>query len=443
MIGANSASQARKAGLAALVGSSLEWYEYLIYGTASALVFPKLFFSGLADQAALMVSFGTFGAAFVMRPLGAIVFGHFGDRVGRKKMLIMPLAGMGCATFLIGFLPSYQRLGIVAPLLLIVLRMVQGFCLGGEWGGAATVAVENAPDHRRGLYGTMMQLGVPVGTLLSSGVFRAVSSIPDAEFLSWGWRVPFWISPVLLGVALWIRMALTESPTFSKLSNRSGQVRAPALEVIRKAWPTVLLLIGAQAANNAAFFGFSTYSVAYATETVGLDRSVILTGLIIASGVTIVVEPIMGALSDRVGRRLIFSSGAILIALWSFPFFWLIDTGNRSLVLLSVVIGVGVCYATVAALNAPFYTEQFATRVRFTGSAMSYNLSTLLISAPGPVIAVWLVSLTGSTTLLSAYLVLLCLITVGCVLGLHETYRCSLDEDLTDKPPHEYLSDSS
>jgi MFS family permease len=413
--------QSVRSAVAAFIGTSCEWYDFFLYGTAATLVFPKLIFSNLPPPVAVLVSLSTFAVSFVMRPIGGFVFGHFGDRVSRQRMLVVTLSITGVGTVLIGCLPTYQQAGVWAPLLLVFLRMAQGFGLGGEWGGAALVAVENAPAGRRGLFGSSMQMGVPAGLLLSTAAFDAVAALPDPQFYGWGWRVPFLCSFVLLLVGLYIRLRVAESAHFRRVVEARAQARIPLVDVIVRAWRPVLLLIFVQSATNIGYYIFTTYSVVYVTGPLHLPRTWVLNGLLVAAAADLVAQPLFGALSDRLGRRAVFAGGAACIGLWGFAFFPLAATGNEALLWLALVVSLGLGHASTSALLGPLYSEQFPTRLRYTGASLGFQLSGVVTAAPAPALAAALFAATGTPIAVAVYIAVAAAVSIGCVIALGET----------------------
>ena len=338
------AATVRRVALAAAAGSSIEWFDFFIYGTAAALVFGELFFPALSPLAGTLAAFATFAVGFIARPVGGIAFGHYGDRLGRKPTLVIALVVMGTATFAIGLLPSYATIGVLAPILLVVLRFVQGLAVGGQWGGVVLLATEYAPPGKRGLYGSFAQIGVPIGVILGNGVFVVLAAVlSDAQFAAWGWRVPFLISVVLIGLAIYVQLRIEDTPDFRALQAAAGDqerpARSPIIEVLRTQPGQVLLAAGAFFTANGVFYISITGMLDYGTRQLGMPRITVLTAVLISSAVTMVVLPIAAAISDRFGRRPIYLAGAALSAVWAFPLFWLIDT--RSLVLMTVALSVG------------------------------------------------------------------------------------------------------
>jgi metabolite-proton symporter len=414
--------------LASFIGTTIEWYDFFLYGTAAALVFNQLFFPTLDSAAGTMAAFGTYAVGFFARPIGAVVFGHFGDRMGRKSMLVTTLMLMGLATFLIGVLPTYDQAGVAAPALLVFLRFVQGFGVGGEWGGAVLMAVEHGHQGRRGLYASWVQAGVPAGMILATAVFNAFSSLPDDQFLSWGWRVPFLLGIVLLGVGLFIRLQVLESPLFAKLRDRKRQSGVPFFELLRRYPRNVVLAIGARVAENGAFYIYTVFVLTYATATLGVDRTAILNLVLLASAVQFFAIPLLGRLSDSVGRRPVYLAGAAGTAAFAFPFFWLVDTGSVVLIGLAITAGL-VIQAAMYAPQAAFFSELFGTEVRYTGASVGYQLASPLAGGLAPLISTALLQWSGGQPWpIAVYMIALSTITLVAVWLAAETHRAVLDD---------------
>lgn len=389
--------QAVKAALSSFVGSVIEWYDFFLYGTAAALVFPQLFFPNSDPLVGTLQSFGTFTIGFVARPVGGMLFGHFGDRLGRKSMLVLTLLIMGMATAFIGILPTYETIGIWAPVLLVALRILQGFAVGGEWGGAALVAVEHAPKGKRGLYGSWTQMGVPGGLLLSTAVFAAFSALPQEQFLAWGWRVPFLLSFALVVVGLFIRLRVEETPAFQQVKEARSESRMPVVEVLRTYPKQVLLAMGARFAENGAFYIFSTFVLSYGTKYLEMPRSAILNGVLLATALECLAIPLFAALSDRIGRRPVYMAGAAFTALFAFPFFWLMGTKSLPLIWLAIVLALAVGHAAMYGPQAAFLAELFGTQVRYSGISIGYQLASVFAGGLAPLVATALLAWTGGT----------------------------------------------
>lgn len=401
--------------VASFIGTTVEYYDFLIYGTAAALVFPRLFFPEVSAATGLLLSFATFGVGFVARPLGGIVFGHFGDRVGRKRMLVYSLLIMGVATVLMGALPTYAQIGVAAPVLLTLLRLAQGFAVGGEWGGATLMAVEHAAPDRRGLYGAFPQMGAPAGTATATLAFYAVSRLPDEQFLSWGWRVPFLLSAVLIAIGLAIRLSLTESPEFAAVQARAALVRLPLADAIRRHWRRILLVAGAYLSQGVFAYICVAYLVSYATSVAGIDRTAALLGVCVAAVVAVVMYPVFGALSDVVGRKPVFLAGVVAMGLSVLPVFALIDTGDSRWFLLALVLVFGFAMAPAAGVTGSLFSLAFDADVRYSGVSLGYTLSAVVGSAFAPTIATALYTATKTSASIAAYMVTVSLISAVCV----------------------------
>jgi metabolite-proton symporter len=414
--------------VASFVGTMIEWYDFFLYGTAAALVFNQLFFPTLDPLAGTMASFATYSVGFFARPVGGVVFGHFGDRMGRKSMLVTTLTLMGLATFLIGVLPTYAHIGVAAPVLLVLLRFIQGFGVGGEWGGAVLMAVEHGHAGRRGWYASWVQAGVPAGLLLATAVFELFSLLPESAFLSWGWRVPFLLGIALLGVGLFIRLQVFESPLFAKMRDAKQQHGVPLFEVLRRYPRNVVLAMGARFAENGCFYVFTVFVLTYATTRLGVARTAILNGVLLASAVQFFVIPVFGMLSDRVGRRPVYLAGAVGLAVFAFPFFWLVDTGSTTWIGLAIVIGLLV-HAAMYAPQAAFFSELFGTGVRYTGASIGYQLASPLAGGLAPLISMALLEKSGGEPWpIAVYLIVLAAITLVSVWLAAETHRASLGD---------------
>jgi metabolite-proton symporter len=422
-----SASSPKQVALASLIGTSIEWYDFFIYGTAAALVFNALFFPGFDPLTGTLLAFSTFTIGFVARPIGGVIFGHFGDRIGRKAMLVTTLLLMGGATFLIGCLPTYAAIGVGAPLLLVALRLIQGLALGGEWGGAVLMAIEHAPGARRGFYGSFPQMGVPIGLILATLVFLPLAALPEQQFLSWGWRVPFMLSILLVVVGLVIRLKIAESPVFQRIKEGNVVSRTPIAEVLKAHPKQVLLVAGAYISSGIFFYLLVVFNLGYATQELGLERSTMLIIVLISTLLGLMVIPASGVLSDTFGRRPLFLIGEVVIALLAFPIFWVLDTKAFVLILVGYTVGT-IAYSIPLAMMASFFSELFGTRVRYSGVSLGYTLGTILGSSLAPLIAAALLARTGSTVSVSIYIIATAVISFVCVLVLSETYQRNIEE---------------
>ncbi|WP_234411593.1 MFS transporter [Mycolicibacterium neoaurum] len=410
----------RRVALSSLLGTAIEYYDFLVYGTMSALVFGLVFFPDSDPAVATIAAFGTLAAGYVARPLGGILFGHFGDRVGRKSMLVLTMVLMGASSFVIGVLPTYSAIGVAAPILLVLLRVVQGIAIGGEWGGATLMVTEHADADRRGFWNGLMQMGSPIGSLLSVGVVTIVTLLPDDDLLSWGWRVPFLVSLLLLGLGVYVRLSVTESPVFEAAARdvRTAHTAPPFLQVLKR--PRTLILACAVGIGPFALTALiSTYMISYATA-IGYHRTDVMTALIFTSLTGLVAIPLLSALSDFLGRRVVMLAGAIGIIVYAWPFYALIDMRSQGYLILAMVIAQIIQSMMFAPLGALF-SEMFGTTVRYTGASMGYQLAALLGAGFTPLIA----SSLHAHDVSSGPLVLLAggcgLVTVAAVLRLTET----------------------
>jgi metabolite-proton symporter len=424
---------------ASVIGTTVEWYDFFLFGSAAALVFNKLFFPEQDAFVGTLASFATYAVGFFARPVGAIVFGHFGDRLGRKKLLVISLMMMGGSTFAIGLLPTYASVGVLAPLLLVVLRLIQGFALGGEWGGAVLIVSEHGKPENRGFWASWPQAGAPAGNLLATGVLALLAAFQsDAAFESWGWRIPFLLSAVLIMVGLWVRLTVSESPVFleaqrvaeAKAAETGVAEKAPILTVLSLYKREVLTAMGARIAENVSFYLLTAFTLVYIRDVRGLEASFALNAVLIASAVHLVTIPLWGALSDRLGRKPVYIFGAVGIGVWAFPFFWLLDSDNFALAVLAVTIGLLV-HGAMYGPQAAFFSELFGTKARYTGVSVGAQLASLVAGAPAPLIAL---ALLGSFDRPNAgavafYLVACAVVTLLAVLSYGETSTRDLSAD--------------
>jgi MHS family shikimate/dehydroshikimate transporter-like MFS transporter len=417
----------RRVVLGATVGTALEWYDFFIYGTAAALVFGDVFFEA-APGSGTLLAFATFGVAFVVRPIGGALFGHLGDRIGRRETLIVTTLVMGLATGCIGLLPSYASIGIWAPLLLVALRIVQGLGAGAEFGGAATLLAEHAPRERRGFFCSFAQTGVQIGLVLGTLSFLLLALLPDDQLQAWGWRIPFLASFALIAVALWVRLRVEESPVFKEVQRRQTVVKLPIKDALTRYPRSVLVGIGAHVCDTAAAYMYATFTVAYATDELGMSKGVVL-GAVVTYGVLVIaLQPVFGALSDRIGRRPINLFGVAFTALWAFPFFALVQTGQPALVWIALIVAATVGWAPMIAVQPAFYAELFGARVRYTGFATSRELGAA-IAGFSPLVSAALVSAGGGEPwLVAAFFVALSLVSLVAFLFSAETRGIDVSE---------------
>ncbi len=418
----------RTVATASLVGATMEWYDFMLYGVASALVLGPLFFPDFSELAGTLAAFGTYGIGFAARPIGGLIFGHYGDKIGRKSMLVLTLLIMGVSTFFVGLLPTFDQIGIWAPILLVTLRVFQGIGLGGEYGGAALMTIEHAPRAQRGFWGSLPQLGSPGGLLIATGALSLFATLPEEQFLSWGWRVPFLLSAVLLVVGLFIRLRIMETPAFQEMRESGAEAQTPILDLLRSYPRNILLALGARLAETAAFGVFNTFAISYAGSQLGLPEDQILTGVLIASAGQIVMFPIFGALSDRVGRRPMYMIGAAVVGIMAFPFFLLLNTEVTALVwfglVFSFVFGNGLMFS----VQATFFSELFGVRVRYSGVSLAYQLGGVLGGFVPFIATALLAAGGGEPWLVSAFLAALAVLALVCTYLLTETFQADVAE---------------
>ncbi|RFS86586.1 MFS transporter [Actinomadura spongiicola] len=432
---------------AALAASSIENYDFFIYGTAAALVFPDLFFPGHSPLAGALLSFSTFAIGFVARPLGAVIFGHLGDVHGRKRSLVMVLLTMGLGTTLIGVLPTYDAIGPAAPLLLVLLRLVQGIALGGQTGGVILLALESAPSHRRGFFSSFALAGGPAGILVGNLAFLLADlGTTSAAFDAWGWRLPFLASVALLGLTIYIQLRIEETEAFRRLKRAATADeptrpapparRSPVLEALSRYPRRIVLIGGAYVGINVTYYLFMTFAVAYGTNDDILDmpKSRILLGVLLGAAVQLVMLPVAGALSDRVGRRTMMTAGSVLLAVWAFAFWPLLNTESPVLIAFAFVVGLGLLHTTMYAPQGAFFAETFPTATRYSAMSLSIQVASVVGGALAPLIATSLYAWTGTWVAIAVYMAGVCLITVVSVRLLPETYRKDIEEPATPGP---------
>jgi metabolite-proton symporter len=417
---------------ASMAGTTVEWYDFFLYGVAAALVFPHVFFPTGNATAATLASLGTFAVGFLARPVGGLVFGHYGDRIGRKKLLVLSLLMMGLSTFAIGLLPSYATVGVLAPILLVLLRLIQGFALGGEWGGAVLIVSEHGDPARRGFWASWPQAGAPAGQLIANGLLAIMAvAQSEEEFLAWGWRIPFLLSAVLVLIGLWIRLSVEESPIFREAREKAettGDDKMPILTVLRRYPREVLTAMGARFAENVSYYIFTIVITTYVTTQLKLPSSFALGAVLIGAVVHIAAIPLWGALSDRIGRRPVYLIGAIGVGVWAFAFFALLNTKNFALAAISVVVGL-VLHGAMYGPQAAFLSELFGTTVRYSGVSIGYQLASIVAGGLAPIIAVALLATFQTGYAVAVYVALAALVTVVAVATYSETSKRDLAED--------------
>jgi MHS family shikimate/dehydroshikimate transporter-like MFS transporter len=417
-------SSIRQVAAASFIGTAIEWYDFFLYGTAAALIFGELFFPEFSSTAGTLAAFSTYAVGFAARPLGGIVFGHYGDKIGRKAMLVLTLLIMGIATALIGLLPTFQSIGVWAPILLVILRFCQGLGVGGEWGGAVLMAVEHSPEGRRGFYGSWPQMGVPAGLLTGNLAFLAATAwLPEA----WGWRVPFLLSIVLVGVGLFIRLRIMETPAFLQVKETHTEAPMPILDVLRTYPKNVLLAMGMRIAENGTFYVLTVFVLTYIVEELKLEQTTGLVGVLIAAFIGLFTIPLFGHLSDRVGRRPLYLLGSGFSLLFAFPFFWLLNTGVEPLIWLAIILGVNIGHDAMYGPQAAFFSELFGTRVRYSGASLGYQLASVFAGGFAPLISLALLTAYGYGAV-AIYMAIMALITVISVILTTETFRSDIRE---------------
>lgn len=435
---ATKASSMRRVAAASLAGTTMEYYDYFAFGTASALVFGEVFFPSLSETGAILASFATLSVSFFVRPVGAILFGHFGDRLGRKRLLIVSIFLMGGSTFLVGLLPTPQAIGVAAPIALVMVRVLQGLAVAGEWGGAALLAVEHAPPRSRGFYGSFPMIGLGLGLLLSSGSFAALTLLPESQFLAWGWRIPFLASALLFAVAMYIRLRISETPVFKEAQRRAlsqPHTRVPVVELFRYHWKALLRGIGIRLAGDVQGYIVTAFAASYIVHQLNGSRTTATAAIAAAGLVSIIVMPFFGLMSDRIGRKPIYLGGTILGVVLAFPFFWLLKTESVSLIIVAAVLMYGLAAMVPYTVQGTIFAELFPTRVRYSGTSFAYQAEGIIGGGPAAFIAGGLIAWSdGATWPVSLYIMATGVITLVATLLTKESFRKSLYDEPQSTP---------
>jgi MFS family permease len=424
-------TQVRKAAIASTVGTTIEWYDFFLYNTAAALVFPALFFPESTAYAGRLESFATYAVGFAARPVGAFIFGHWGDRIGRKATLIVTLLMMGTATMLVGVLPGAGSIGKGAPLLLVLLRLLQGIAVGGEWSGSVLLSMEWGDQKRRGFWASMPQLGVAFGLILGTGFLYLVSNaLSDAQFASWGWRIPFLFSFVLVCIGLYIRLQILETPMFAQRLEKKNVARLPSLEVWKGHWKAIVLSAFARMSEQAPFYVITTFTLTYLTEERGHSTTFALAAILSAAGVELVAVPLFGHLSDSLGRKKVYLAGAVLTGLYAFVLFAALNSGVAVVAFVAVLVAL-IPHAMQYGPQASLIAESFPTSLRYAGAGLGYQLASVLAGGPAPLVATYLLKHTGSVYSI-AWAVLGCaVVTIVAVALMDDRSRSDIDDDAT------------
>jgi metabolite-proton symporter len=426
---ASQRTQVRRAAMASAVGTTIEWYDFFLYNTAAALVFPHLFFPESTAYAGAMQSFATYFVGFAARPIGAAIFGHWGDRIGRKTTLIITLLVMGIASAIIGIMPGTETIGVAAPLLLVVLRVLQGIAVGGEWSGSVLLTMEWGDQNRRGLLGSFAQVGVPVGLVLGTGGMTLLSATMSEEsFDSWGWRIPFLASLILVVVGLVIRLRILETPMFKKVLDEGKTASAPVAEVIRRHWREILLSAGVRFAEQMPFYLFTTFVLTYVVQRHHYSKTFVLAAVLVGATVELAAIPFFSHLSDTLGRRKVYTAGAVTAGLFAFPYFYVLTHGGQVSIFIVVVLSM-IVHAMMYGPQAALIGESFPTHLRYGGAGLGYQLASVFAGGPAPLVATWLLHETGTPYSISIYIVIAAVITVICCLALTDRSKVDIEDD--------------
>jgi metabolite-proton symporter len=421
--------QVRRAAMASAIGTTIEWYDFFLYNTAAALVFPHLFFPASSAYAGAMQSFATYFVGFAARPIGAAIFGHYGDRIGRKTTLIITLLVMGIASAVIGLMPGTATIGVAAPLLLVILRVLQGIAVGGEWSGSVLLTMEWGDQRRRGLLGSFAQVGVPVGLVLGTGGMTLLSATMSEEaFDSWGWRIPFLASLILVAVGLVIRLRILETPMFARVLDQGKTASAPVAEAIRRHWREILLSAGVRFAEQMPFYLFTTFVLIYVVQRHHYSKTFVLAAVLVGATVELAAIPFFSHLSDTIGRRKVYTAGAVIAGLFAFPYFYVLTQGGQVWIFIVVVLSM-IIHAMMYGPQAALIGESFPTHLRYGGAGLGYQLASVFAGGPAPLVATWLLHETGTPYSISIYIVIAAVITVFCCLALADRSRADIEDD--------------
>lgn len=422
-------TQVRRAAMASAIGTTIEWYDFFLYNTAAALVFPHLFFPESSAYAGAMQSFATYFVGFAARPIGAAIFGHWGDRIGRKTTLIITLLVMGLASAVIGVMPGTATIGVAAPLLLVILRVLQGIAVGGEWSGSVLLTMEWGDQKRRGLLGSFAQVGVPVGLVLGTGGMTLLSAtMSEDAFDSWGWRIPFLASLILVAVGLAIRLRILETPMFAKVLEQGKTATAPVKDAIKHHWREILLSAGVRFAEQMPFYLFTTFVLTYVVQRHHYSKTFVLAAVLVGAAVELAAIPFFSHLSDSLGRRKVYTAGAVIAGLFAFPYFFVLTHGGQVLIFFVIVLSM-VIHAMMYGPQAALIGESFPTHLRYGGAGLGYQLASVFAGGPAPLLATWLLHETGTPYSISIYIVIAAVITVICCLALADRSKVDIEDD--------------
>ncbi len=419
-------SKMRSIVFAGSVGTIIEWYDFLIYATAAALVFNKTFFPTVDPLTGTLAALGTYAVGFLARPLGGALFGHFGDRLGRKSMLVLTMFVMGLSTFFIGLLPNYASIGVLAPILLILLRIIQGIGLGGEWGGASLMVIEHSPDKQRGFYGSFVQIGFPIGLVLATLVFSLATKLPEADFQAWGWRIPFLASIFLLTIGTFIRSRIPETPVFERLKATDGLSKNPVGEAVSKNFKTFMIAVGLKLSEVSWVYMLTVFVVVYATTKLALPKQILLDAVMYAALLELITLPLFGWLSDKIGRRPLFIIGALFTMAFAFPLFWMLETKSVAMVTMAIVIAMNFGHGMMFGLESTYFPELFGPRVRYSGASFGFQVAAAIGGGFSPIIATGLVGYFGGTAGVSVMMIGIALLTLWAAYAARETKDESL-----------------